>query len=526
MKKTPKANKRPVSLSPSVKLAKVVRMVRNHYEALRADRYRLEHGIRQDRTLTQQEFRAVDRLKAYALGNEAYENDSIGAIVDTCVRLSIGTKGGKPFFLGDDAAWNQTVWDEWARNCGYTEGENWNELLSTILRTVKIHGDCLILIDGDLTDSKVRLWDADQIVSLNDADFARWGVSMGVPTQGDDNSAIWRQVEGCVLDPDGRVQGYFVTMKRNRYAVSLEEATYLPASICKRISYHTRISQYRGEPSILPLMDLTNDTRQLIKAEVAAARNHSETSILLAEPAAADEVASVLSAVSDDTDGLADEVKQAAGLAGDDLESQVASLLNAQPEDLTAIQGKSAIGHIKPGTEVHNLDNGNRPSQPIQQWIDKLADLNGQRLGVLSCLARGRADNSYSSGQIELSISWSKFEEDQKMLERLVVDYAVHAICGNCHYVVQWPKAFEIDPQKSEATLDAQLKGGRTSFQSIMGPDWRKNIDSMKEFLDYCKETGVDPNVFSWYGETSAGNAREMSPAVSTPDESSSDYGD
>ncbi len=501
------------------KVAKILRLVRDQYEALRPDRYRLQSPIRTERSVTSQDFYAANRLKAYALGNEAYENDSVGAIVDTAVRMAVGIHGGKPFFTGENADAEQMAWTTWARNCGFCEGEHWNELLSQILRAVKIHGDCLILIDPDLTGGKLRIWDADQIVSLTDGDFHEWGRLHGLPTVGTESDPIWRQVEGVVTDPWGRVAGYFVTPLRNRFAVPLKDATYLPAGICRRVSYHARISQYRGEPSILPMMDLSNDTRQLIKAEVAAARNHSETSILLEEPSASDEVSAILSAVSDGEAGISPEVSEAAGIAADDLSEQITAILGTQKEDLTAIQGRSAIGRIRQGTNVHTLDNANRPSQPIQQWLDKLADLNGQRLGVLSCLSRGRAETSYSSGQIELAISWAKFEEDQKMLERLVVDYAVGIVCPGASYIVSWPKAFEIDPQKAEETYNARLKSGRVSFQELMGPDWRSNVDAMAEFIEYCYTRGLDPSVFSWLGETAAGNAKQE-PVTTTPDTS------
>ena len=146
--------------------------------------------------------------------------------------------------------------------------------------------------------------------------------------------------------------------------------------------------------------------------------------------------------------------------------------------------------------------------------MDKLADINGQRLGVQSCLARGRADNSYSSGQIELEISWSKFQDDQKMLERQVVDYAVSILCPGADYTVVWPRAFEIDPQKAESTYDAQLRGGRNSFQRMMGPGWQSWLDDRAEFKAACE--ALDPNQFSWYGQTVAG--APMSAPESTPE--------
>lgn len=510
------------SHSPSLSAAQfdaLKRMVSAYYEALRPDAKRVQPTVRYDRTVTQQEFAGLERLKAYAMGNLAYHNDSVGAVVETCVRLAVGTRGGTPCFLGDAAEWNQVVWDDWARHCGFAQGEHWNDMLRRILRTTKIHGDCLILVDHDLTDGKLRVWDADQICPLNASDFHRWGDLMGVPTEGGEDDPIWRQCEGAVLDPDGRVDGYFVTMKRNRAAVRLEDATYLPAKLCRRVGQDALISQFRSEPLLIPNMDLTNDTRQLLKAEVASARNHAELSFLLEEPETSDDVAALLTAVSDESGQLAPEVAEAAGAASGDLAGQLSQLLASAKEDLTAIEGKSAIGRIRPGSKVHDIGNANRPSQPIQQWIDKMSDLNGQRLGVLSCLARGRADNSYSSGQIELQISWRTFEEDQKMLERQVVDYVAGIVVPDAKYTVQWPSSFEIDPEKAEKTSDAKLRGGRVSFQEMLGPFWRRKLDAMKQVLDYCDEIGLDPKRLSWIGETSVGNSTPDTPLTPIPEE-------
>ena len=111
----------------AVVAATMLRIMRNQYEALRPDHRRPPLDIRTDATLTQQEFRADQRIRAYGLGNLAYENDPVGAIVDTCVRLTVGTQGGRPFFTGDDASQWQVLWNEWARHAGFAEGENWNE---------------------------------------------------------------------------------------------------------------------------------------------------------------------------------------------------------------------------------------------------------------------------------------------------------------------------------------------------------------------------------------------------------------
>ena len=490
---------------------RLARVVRNQYDALNTDALRRRQTIRTDRTKTQQDFRADKRIQAYAMGDVAYDNDQLGAIIDTCVRLTIGTRGGRPFFTGPGAGENQRAWNAWALSCGHQENENWQEVLSIILRAVKVHGDCIILVDPDLTGNKVRLWDADQICSVTDSDFNKWGDENGLPTRGDEDAAIYRQIEGAVVDPDGRVIGYFVTHRRNQYAVSIRQATFLPAELCRRVCCRTKISQYRGEPTTLPNAELTEDTRSHIKSEVAAAKNYSETSLILERPAT-DNGDGILASLTGADGSIDPELVQAAGLQEGDIEGLLAAAEPGEPRSLgPVIEGKSAIGWVDSGTGIHELSNANRPSPQIQQWQDRLADLNGQRQGAMSCLARGRADNSYSSGQIEISVSWAKFAEDQEMLERQVVDYVVDKICPGAEYIVRWPAAFEIDPQKAEDTMDARLRSGRASFQQQCGPDWRTQVDQLAEFVAYCQSKGVDPNRFAWYGQTAAGNA---SPAV------------
>ena len=160
--------------------------------------------------------------------------------------------------------------------------------------------------------------------------------------------------------------------------------------------------------------------------------------------------------------------------------------------DYKAFKGKSAIGFIGNDEDVIKMDNASRPALPIQQWMDKMNDANGKRLGVMSCLARGRADNSYSSGQIEVSISWASFAEDQKMLERQVVDYVCDILCPGVAYTVTWPEAFEIDPQKSEATKDARLRGGRTTFEEMLGPYWQQKLLQLAKEKRFLEENGLE----------------------------------
>lgn len=469
----------------------VNRVLVARYDALKPQPTRPVAEVRTGLSETEQVFYAANRIKAYALCDNLYDNTSLSSILDTSIRLTVGKRGGTPLFTGPDADTLQAWFTAWKRAAGYAENESYYEMLALILRLVKLHGDCIVWCDPVLTEGRIRVFDADQICDVSVPDFARWREERGLPES-------CRQVEGVVVDGTGRVHGYFVTMLRNRYSVDLADAMFLPASTCRRVAYHRKHSQYRGEPAaFLANEELTADTKSLLKSEVAAAKLAAELPLVVEQPEGmdADSISRLLEGY-----GSLDELAQGTGIDTEEL-----GMLGQRKDEKTfsAYEGKAAIASVANGTKVTNLNNANRPSSQIQSFIDLLNDTNGRALGVMSCLSRGRADNSYSSGQIELEISWKAFEEDQKLLERSVVDYVMGVLWPNARYDVYWERSIQIDPEKYEKTCDMALRGGRTTFREILGTDWRQTLDELAEEKKYLKEKGLDNLSFF---QTSAGN--------------------
>ena len=153
--------KRPSALE----LATRIQSARAYYNALEWDPHRKMPRATYGRTETQQTFPGGKRLWAYRYGDRAFDNDySFGSQILTLKRLTIGTTGGRPFFLGENAPEMQARWDEWAKSCGYQEGESYQEILGQILVASLVHGDVLAVCHPDITESRVRLYDADQVV--------------------------------------------------------------------------------------------------------------------------------------------------------------------------------------------------------------------------------------------------------------------------------------------------------------------------------------------------------------------------
>lgn len=476
------------------------------YDALNRQPTRKVTEIRTDLSETEQMFQADKRVLAYAKADNLYDNTSLSSIMDTAIRLTIGKRGGTPLFTGADAETMQRWFTQWKRHAGYNEGESYYDMLSLILRLVKLHGDCVVWVDPVLTEGRIRVFDADQIVNVSIPDFEHWKWEKGLPES-------CRQVEGVVVDGTGKVYGYFVTMLRNRYSVNIEDAMFLPINVCRRVAYHTKHTQYRGEPhAYMANEELTDDTKSLLKSEIAAAKLNAELPLIVKQPEGMD--ADSISNLIDGYSNL-DELTEGTGIDAEQL-----GMLGNNHDDKTfcAYEGKAAIASVAHGTEVENLNNANRPSAQIQSFIDLLNDTNGRSLGVMSCLSRGRADNSYSSGQIEIEISWKQFEQDQKMLERDVVDYIMETLFPNAVYEVFWEKAIQIDPEKYAKTCDIELRGGRTTYREILGTDWKQTLKQLAEEKEYMKEIGLT-NISTMFN-TESGNETLESQEPYTQDES------
>lgn len=501
---------REAAVPSAEELASRILSARAAYEVLDFDPLRSRPPVRPQKTETEQVFPGGQRLEAYRYGDRAFDNHySFGSQVLTAKRLTIGAKGGRPFFTGSNAAELQRRWDTWAANCGHQEDESFSEVLGILLTASIVHGDCLILCHKELTGGKIKIFDGDQI--CNHADFKAWCANRGLHAAMTYTDYGYRQVEGAVIDPEGRVIGYFVTCLRGVTAAPDNAITFLPRSICRRVGQHTKISQYRGESAALPLEELEHDTNSLIKSEVQAAQNFSQFAFAVIRPeASGDAMSAAIKGAIDPATGTIREDVAALLPFGDD-PRQLIRQTAEQPADLRQLEGKAAIASLQHGSEIRDLRNSDRPSSSILGWLDKASDLSGQRMGLQSCLSRGRNDASYSAGQLELAISWTAIEELREMLEKQVIAYCVSVICPeNEGYRTQWPSKIEIDPEKTQKVITEQLRSGVKSYQDIIGPGWKEQLLEIKEAVDYCKAIGLPLEALSWLTETAAGNAKEV----------------
>ncbi|MBO4513514.1 MAG: phage portal protein [Victivallales bacterium] len=471
------------------------------YDSLqrRNDPTRPRLQIRTDLTETEQWFSAERRRQAYAQCDELNDNTSVGSSIDTACRLTIGDKL-EPVFTGEDSEYWQAAWEEWARHCGHAEDEDWHTMLGIALRAVLKHGDCLCVCDPMLTGGKLRIWDADQICSITG--FDQWLADRGAPQD-------WRQVEGVVMDAEGRVQGYFATSLRNRDAVSPDDAIYLPRGVALRLSLKRKITEYRGEPTaILRQEQVSADSKDLLKSEIQSARLASELSLVVKQSPGFDS-----SGIGGILEGFGGDDKNKLTEGTEITDADLALLTEAARDSKTfaAFGDRAAIANVPAGTDIQNLT-PQRPSNQVMAWQGMLDTACGKSLGMMSCLSNGTANNSYSSGEIELEISWAAFREYAKMLSRLV-DYCAARICPHQRYEISYTEPIAIDAEKLEKVENLRLQSGRSTLREQLGPSYKRQLEQLayeKKLLERLDLTNLAP----FWQTTSGQPIQEQTPGV------------
>ena len=154
-----------------------------------------------------------------------------------------------------------------------------------------------------------------------------------------------------------------------------------------------------------------------------------------------------------------------------------------------AFGDKAAVVQVPAGTEVQNLS-PQRPSQQMMSWQGMLDTSVGKSLGMMSCLSNGRADTSFSAGEIELEISWAAFQEYARMLSRLV-DYCAERICPHQPYEISYTSPISIDSEKEEKVLTMRLQSGRSTYREQLGPNYRKKLEQLASEKKMLEELGL-----------------------------------
>lgn len=476
---------------------------------------------------------AYKRGKLTDLSRQAMRNGPERRTMNQQRRVNIvGTLGGKltcNFDGGEDVArWFNT---RWAPHAGFTSDTHFNEILKLVVQAVDTDGDCVLLFDdgfitGGVGTGRIRAFPTDEIADLEEKDFKA--------LVGEDHT----QTQGVVFDSLGAFAGVIVsTSQRGRQKFTAKDgaAWFLTRDPFARdrsenwifCAARTFFGQARGISPLVAAINTITDIHEIAASETQSAKINSQL------------VGQLISDAKDDIDtgsvpdAFSQVLADAATAAEGELQKENA---NGETVEFT-LEEMDAIGaHIDEmpaGKRLELLDT-KRPNPNMAAYLDWLVGHAAGTLGMPRLYAMLKADNSYSSARAEMCLAWATFEECQKTLERTVCDWAARQAIAWAVRTGElkappdgwesllswsWPKAREIDEQKSVAATRAKLQLGLTTYRRELGPDYQATLKEWADEVAQFKALGIPHPAM----QTVAGAPIETEPSEPTGDKQDED---
>jgi capsid protein len=431
-----------------------------------------------------------ERLRGVALTRDLERNYSAARALIGQIKLNVVGSLGKlrvnAAGAEDAAAWFNGVW---AKTCSARNDDHWSDVLQLIVSQVVTSGDVVISVDDGWRkgDGKIWVWEADQIASLEENEFKAA------------HPSGWTQENGVVRDQFGVEMGYYVSPQRGKMSIGKADgAFFVSREFGRLIKKPWRFNQGRGIADMLTsandLFDLYDmRSRELQSAKVAASMAGKVTR-------------------KDGVDNY-DALNGSAVVTGDDGDVSTGVADAPNYDRFEALTG----GHLEYMSEGDNFEllNIDRPNVNAAEFHDFVLSSAGSALGMARAYSRMRADSSYTAFRGDLVMSWVFFSWLQKWLERRVCDWVAVKVLTQAQATGtiaklptgwenslswDWPKMPSINPLDEAKADQQELKNGTTDYATLLGPDWRKRMDSLAEQLDYAKAKGLPLSIFETIG--------------------------
>lgn len=449
-------------------------------------------------------FLGIERLRSFAEGVSMQQNDSmVASVLMDHANCVVGASGGEVKVRSSSKKWDRNATDYvngyWADNCDWRrQGNTLNRFLWQTDVISARDGDCLWVCDPVLTEGQVMIYEADQLVDVDDFDeWAYQGEKGGMKIGGKA-----RQSDGVVFDGFGRVVGYFVTPKRCAKTVAIADAIFVPASAAYLyISERYRANQHRGESRLLSLMQILQHNRKMLESTVISAQR-------MAEDIAVKKIKSPLSSM------MSLEQRQQFGFP-------------STAPNYTPIGGGEVTIGIEDSYEV--LSNP-KPEATLTEFASWWRRVVYKRFGMSDALANGKI-TSADAGKAEMIMNHIAISSEQKNLEGLVrwvvrkaLEFAVtkgelsrpNANAEWYQVEVIWPQLPTTEFDLTQADKIERLRIGGSSFKSEYGPKWEDTIQEYADELDYLRKNGMEHlDIFS----TVAGKSVELDKGGTPPAE-------
>lgn len=433
---------------------------KNSYESIKWTPGRKAANIDTKERPDDAELTAQERIQAIAEARSLYQNDlNVSGFVNTLITYVIG-ESTNVIFRGNIEQKLKDKWGQWKRDC-YLRGKmNFNDVLKVILKSVLVDGDCLVVMDSQITKSKIVLFESDQLVEINEGEWKTNAITKGYYEVIGGEKVALKQIQGVIVNSIGEPLYYCVTNKHGLTSVKWDESTIFKADICSLVKPIGRPNSYRGVSQILPMVDLINDLRALIKYEVLSAKRQAQEAIIIQS---ANPFDNILSETGMNPDDIIN------GVGG----VEVPKFAPTKHEELE--DGGGIVSYIGKDEEVKLLTN-NRPNPEIEKFSKFVVETCAKKLGLYSTFATGKVDGSYSSARSEILLTFQAFAQWQKILERYVIDFCMVQIAGTTNFTVQFPEPISIDPEKEIGAKITAIKMGLSTYKDELGELWENKI--------------------------------------------------
>lgn len=427
-------------------------------------------------------FLGIERLRSYAEAISHQQNDPIiASCLSDFANLCVGAKGGLVHIQSTDDKFSKNAnWyfnKVWSRDASWRDRSTLNEMLWTIVISANRDGDCLVVLDKDVTNGKLIVYESDQIVSIES--FATWKIDNGL--EGD-----YKQVDGVVYTPDGKLYGYFVTNKRAKKTVPNHEAVFVKSEICYlHIAERYRANMARGESKLLSLMTILEHNRKMIESTVISAQRAAED---IAVKKIKNPVSNLMSLTQQGQFGI-----------------------TQTPATYTPLGG----GEVTIGPEdSYEILTNTKPESNITEFGDWFRRVVYRRYGMTDIFANGTCKTK-DQGKSEMILTHIAVSSYQEKLSGLL-EWIVKTTIDNSPFAVKdaiysveclWPELPTAEFDLTVADKIARLRLGGSSFKEEFGPDWQNSIEEFASELEWLKAHGMENlSVF----ETVAGKNEAM----------------
>lgn len=482
-----------------------------------------------------------DRLQAVAIGRDLERNSSKAITIVQQRKVLVAGKVKAQFNTGSDD-WNEAAGrcfnTRFARDCWLQDAAHLEQVAQWVEAALLREGDILLAYDDFLLNSgKLMIWEADQLVTPDAAEWARcdhpwhWteeaasGVMVRHPFTVD---------QGVVVDQYGRTVGFCVTrlhladdQNRGRSTLPMAECLVIPADRARLVRRRFRPGERRGVPAMLPVSGNLADIEEMVQSELSTARMRSKIMAwvkrsrdagLPADSSA--EVARFL-AQADAGAGL-EEALAAAEAGGSDNDPDAADTAaggSAAADGRSYRKVEESVGgmmdYLEEGDDI-TIPGIDRPNLDTAAFFDALGDAAGASLGLAKGYSRMAVSSSYTAHRGETCMTDRHIRAQQKLHEHEWLDWLAVKVIRRAvsrgelaegpegwEDMISWamPRPDAIDPEKEARALLLDMKNGGKSLRDAAGPEWRRRLRDFAAQLQEARELGIPLAVF----ETVAG---------------------